>query len=65
MQKLTAENYYSPEANQAYMSVSQFRSFEVCEAAAIAELPDGMLPSLRPGQDIRLEDVLKGGERHG
>lgn len=35
---LTNENYYSPEANQAFMSVSQFKSFEVCEAAAMAEL---------------------------
>ena len=36
--KLTAENYYSPEANWAYMSASQFKSFKKCEAAAIAEL---------------------------
>lgn len=35
---LTAENYYSPEANQAYMSVSQFKSFDRCEAAAMAEI---------------------------
>lgn len=35
---LTNENYYSPEANQVFMSVSQFKSFEVCEAAAMAEL---------------------------
>ena len=25
--ELTAENYYSPEANAEYMSVSQFKSF--------------------------------------
>ena len=36
--KLTAENYYSPEANMAYMSTSQFKSFRKCEAAALAEL---------------------------
>ena len=36
--KLTAENYYSPEANWAYMSASQFKSFHSCEAAALAEL---------------------------
>lgn len=36
--KLTAENYYSPEANLAYMSASQFKSFRKCEAAALAEL---------------------------
>ena len=36
--KLTADNYYSPEANWAYMSASQFKSFRKCEAAAMAEL---------------------------
>ena len=36
--KLTADNYYSQEANMAYMSVSQFKSFRKCEAAAMAEL---------------------------
>jgi hypothetical protein len=36
--KLTAENYYSPEANMQYMSASQFKSFKRCEAAAMAEL---------------------------
>lgn len=36
--KLTAENYYSPEANWAYMSASQFKAFRKCESAALAEL---------------------------
>ena len=36
--KLTAENYYSKEANQHYMSVSQFKAFEKCQAAALAEI---------------------------
>lgn len=36
--KLTKDNYYSAEANMEYMSVSQFKAFEVCEAAALAEL---------------------------
>lgn len=36
--KLTADNYYSPEANWAYMSASQFKSFRRCESAALAEL---------------------------
>ena len=36
--KLTAENYYSDEANWQYMSTSQFKSFSRCEAAAMAEL---------------------------
>ncbi|MCB6366604.1 PD-(D/E)XK nuclease-like domain-containing protein [Intestinibacillus massiliensis] len=35
---LTDANYYSHEANQEYMSVSQFKSFLKCEAAAMAEL---------------------------
>lgn len=36
--KLTAENYFSPEADMEYMSASQFKSFRKCEAAALAEL---------------------------
>ena len=36
--KLTAENYYSAEANWQYMSASSFKSFKRCEAAAMAEL---------------------------
>lgn len=35
---LTAENYYSREANMEYMSVSQFKAFDRCQAAAMAEL---------------------------
>ena len=36
--KLTQANYYSREANEAYMSASQYKSFARCEAAAMAEL---------------------------
>lgn len=36
--KLTAENYYSDEANMQYMSASQYKAFRSCEAAALAEL---------------------------
>lgn len=36
--KLTHENYFSREAQMEYMSVSQFKAFEVCEAAALAEV---------------------------
>ena len=35
---LTAENYFSKEANLHYMSVSQFKAFDRCQAAAMAEL---------------------------
>lgn len=35
---LTNENYFSLEANQEYMSVSQFKRFRECEAAALAEV---------------------------
>ena len=36
--KLTQDNYYSQRANRAYFSVSQFKAFRECEAAAMAEL---------------------------
>ena len=41
---LTSENYYSQEANQEYLSVSQYKTFcgtygrPACEARAMAEL---------------------------
>lgn len=35
---LTNENYYSSEANREYMSVSQYKQFMKCEAAAMAQL---------------------------
>jgi hypothetical protein len=38
MLNLTEENYYSPEANLAYMSYSQYKRFLSCEARAVAEL---------------------------
>lgn len=36
--RLTAANYYSTEANQAYFSASQIKSFCQCEARALAEI---------------------------
>ena len=38
MLKLTNENYYSPESNMAYMSASQFKSFESCPSRTMAML---------------------------
>ncbi len=35
---LTEENYFSPEAQREYMGASQFKAFDRCEAAAMAEL---------------------------
>ena len=35
--KLTKENYFSPEAAADYWSVSQFKAFNKCEAAGLAE----------------------------
>lgn len=35
---LTNENYYTPEANREYMSVSQYKDFQKCEAMALATL---------------------------
>lgn len=34
---LTNDNYFSPEANRTYWSVSQFKSFNKCEACGLAE----------------------------
>ncbi len=36
--KLTKDNYYSKEANQAYFSVSQVKDFLKCEAYAVAKI---------------------------
>lgn len=38
MMTLTSSNYFSEEANKAFWSVSQFKAFDNCEAAAMAEL---------------------------
>lgn len=38
MFELTTENYYTPEADRAYWSCSQFESFLECEAAAMAKI---------------------------
>ena len=35
---LTNENYYTSEANREYMSVSQYKDFQKCEAMALASL---------------------------
>lgn len=36
--KLNNDNYFSPEAMREYWSVSQFKSFNKCEAAGLAEV---------------------------
>lgn len=38
MFKLSEDNYYSKGANMHYMSVSQYKAFKACEAAALAEI---------------------------
>ena len=35
---VTAENYFDPDINMAYMGSTQFKAFQRCEAAALAEL---------------------------
>lgn len=35
---LTNENYYSENSNRKYMSVSQYKQFQKCEAAAMAQI---------------------------
>ena len=41
---LTPENYFSPEAQAEYMSSSQFKAFDRCEAAALAEVRGDYTP---------------------
>lgn len=36
--RLTSKNYYSPKANMEFFSVSQYKDFSKCEAAAMAKL---------------------------
>ena len=36
MTRLTSSNYFSPESNKAYWSVSQFKAFDKCEACGLA-----------------------------
>lgn len=38
MKQLTNENYFSREMQMSYMGVSQFKAFEMCQAAALAEV---------------------------
>lgn len=35
---VTPEHYYAPDINMAYMGSTQFKAFQKCEAAALAEL---------------------------
>ena len=41
---LTRDNYHSQEANIPYMSVSQYKDFTTCEAAALAKLMGDYVP---------------------
>ena len=42
--ELTDKNYYSPEANMEYWSISQYKDFMKCEAAAMARLRGEYVP---------------------
>ena len=42
---VTAENYFSPEMNMAYMGATQFKAFDRCEAAALAALRGEYAPA--------------------
>lgn len=42
--ELTADNYYSQEADQAYLSCSQYDDFMDCEAAALAKIQGRYTP---------------------
>lgn len=42
---VTPENYYDPEIQMAYMGATQFKAFQACEAAALAELRGEYTPA--------------------
>lgn len=42
---VTPENYYDPEIQMAYMGSSQYKAFQKCEAAALAELRGEYTPA--------------------
>ena len=42
---VTPENYYDPDIQMAYMGATQFKAFQVCEAAALAELRGEYAPA--------------------
>lgn len=46
--QLTASNYYDKEQSWHYLSVSLFKDFEQCEAAALAKLKDEWQPDRSP-----------------
>lgn len=45
---VTAENYFDPDIQIAYMGSTQFKAFEKCEAAALAQLRGDYTPQLSP-----------------
>ncbi|WP_445448715.1 PD-(D/E)XK nuclease-like domain-containing protein [Enterococcus faecalis] len=45
---LSDENYYSNEADWQYMSVSQFKSWQKCQAATLAKLKQDWQPESNP-----------------
>ncbi|MGH2245782.1 PD-(D/E)XK nuclease-like domain-containing protein, partial [Enterococcus faecalis] len=45
---LSDKNYYSTEADWHYMSLSQYKNFNECEAATIARLKKIWLPCTDP-----------------
>jgi hypothetical protein len=48
--KLDHDNYFSDEANRAYFSVSQFKDFQTCEAAAMARINGEYTPQSSTAQ---------------
>lgn len=59
---LTNENYYSQEANKAYMSVSQYKSFLECEACAMAQINGEYERQATMGMRFKVGQIYKVGE---
>ena len=62
---LNHENYFAPEMMAKYMSTSQFKGFEACEYAALAELRGETLKDKEAFKEGRyFEHCITGNEEH-
>jgi len=61
---LTHDNYFSSKAMNLYMSTSQFKAFEKCEAAALAELRGRPSEDKQAYKEGRFFEACLSGDEH-
>jgi len=62
--QLSHDDYFSPEMMQKYMSTSQFKAFEKCQAAALAELQGEPVEDKQAFKEGRFFEACLSGEEH-